>query len=218
MCISFAAASRILVTVARVSAAFQTEPIATEALSICQLLIDTEEEAFLEDRGFVDTLPDFVESVQRLGVQSEEDEMETTLVEMLFGITAKLRVEPHLLRAWFRPEKPEDDQEDLTTEERRTRWEEFPLFYTILHYVPFQGRMGEFSRMGLVYVVEMATQSSDLEKWLVEGDMAALMASGLGALYSQLSRSLYTMRRPITTNKMSENLHSIIVQGKHRRY
>lgn len=217
-CISFAATSRVLVTVARISAAFRVDSIAKEALSICQLLIDSEEEAFLADKGFVDTLPDFVESIQQLGTQKRDDEIEATLVEVLFGITAKLRVEPHLLRAWFRPEKPEDDGEDLTIEERRTQWEEFPLLYIILHYVPFEGRTGEFSRMGLVYIVEMATVSSDLEKWLVEGDMAALMASGIGALYSQLSRYLYTMQQLVMAKEISGNLYFVTTQEKHHRY
>ena len=188
LCVSFAATSRVLVTVARISSAFQAEPITKEALRICQLLIDSEEEAFLEDKGFVDTLPEFVESIQRLSRSNGDEEIETSLVEVLFGITAKLRIEPHLLRVWFRPEKLDEDEEELTEEDRRNSWEEFPLFYILLNYVPSEGRAGEFSRMGLVYIVEMATASSDLEKWLVEGDVAALMASGLGALYSQLSR------------------------------
>ena len=188
LCVSFAATSRILVTVARISAAFQSDAITQEALHVCSLLIDSEEEAFLEDRGFADTLPEFIESIQKSLRRLGDSDIESSMVELLFGISAKLRLESHLLRVWFRPEKPEEDDEDLSDDERRTRWEEFPLFYILLHYVPFEGRAGEFGRMGLLYIVEMATKSSDLEKWLVNGDMSALMASGLGALYSQLSR------------------------------
>ena len=189
-CVTFAATSRILVLIARVSAALCDEGITQEALGICSLLIDSEEEAFLEDRAFADALPDFIESIQRSARQISDTDIENTMVEVLFGIAAKLRIEPHLLRVWFRPEKPEEDDEELSDSERRTRFEEFPLFYFLLHYVPAEGRAGEFARMGLLYLIESTAQSEDLEKWIVNGDMAALMASGLGALYSQLSRKL----------------------------
>ena len=157
---------------------------------VCGLLIECEEEAFLEDRAFADTLPDFIESIQRTVRHTSDSDIESSMVEMLFGITAKLRIEPHVLRVWFRPEKPEEDDEELSESERRTRFEEFPLFYLLLHYVPTEGRAGEFARMGLLYIIEMTVHSGDLEQWIVDGDMSALMASGLGALYSQLGRNL----------------------------
>lgn len=188
-CVAFAATSRIPVTVARISAAFRSDAITQEALSICSLLIDSEEE-FLQDRGFADILPEFIESIQQCLRRGGDPDIESSMVELLFGIAAKLRVEPHVLRVWFRPEKPEEDDEELSEDERRTRWEEFPLFYLLLNYVPSEGRTGEFGRMALLYIIEMASHSLELEKWLIAGDMAALMGSSLGALYSQLSRKL----------------------------
>lgn len=199
LCVSFAATSRLLVTVARVSAGFSNDGITREALEICSLLIDSEEEAFLEDRGFADALPAFIEGIQQsLRHLADPVEMESSMVEVLFNIASKLRLEPHVLRIWFRPEKPEEDDEELSDSERRTRLEEFPLFYMLLHYVPAEGRAGEFARMGLLYILETAGKSEDLERWVVEGDMAALMVSGLGALYSQLSR--YVSSRPLIHN------------------
>ena len=188
-CVSFAATSRLLATAARVSAAFGSDGVTHEALELCGLLVDSEEEAFLEDRGFADALPDLIESARRsLGRVGGDLGAESATVEVLFGVAAKLRVEPRALRVWFRPERPEEDEEELSDSERRTRYEEFPLFYMLLHSVPAEGRAGEFARMGLLYIIESTAHSQDLEKWIVEGDMAALMASGLGALYSQLSR------------------------------
>ena len=113
LCVSFAATSRILVLVAKVSAAFENVGITKEALGLCSSLIDSEEEAFLEDHGFANTLPEFHESVQKSVRQAGDLSIESSMVELLFGIAAKLRVEPHLLRVWFRPEKPEDDDEEL---------------------------------------------------------------------------------------------------------
>jgi len=195
-------------------------------LTVISLLLDNEEEAFLEDRGFADSLPGFVEGVQRLamgvggrdgglrgmdgrGRLEEEEVLETSTVEVLFGVAANVRVKPLVLRVWFRPEvesEDEDEDEDKDKgdniaavkgqrdggemEERKSRWEEFPLFYLLLRYVPAEGRAGDFARMGLLYIAESTGYSKMLERWLVEGDMAAFMASGLGALYSQLSRKL----------------------------
>lgn len=52
------------------------------------------------------------------------------------------------------------------------------------------GRVGDFARTGLLYLIESASSSKALERWIVESDLATIMASGLGALYSQLSRKL----------------------------
>lgn len=48
--------------------------------------------------------------------------------------------------------------------------------------------MGDFARTGLLYIIEAASSTGELERWIAESDLATLMASGLGALYSQLSR------------------------------
>jgi Retinoic acid induced 16-like protein len=73
--------------------------------------------------------------------------------------------------------------------------EEFPLFYLLIDYVHHEGKVGDFARTGLLYIIEAASSSADLEKWIVESDLATLMASGLGALYSQLSR-LFPKKTP----------------------
>ena len=190
-CIAFAASNGVLRTVAQIGAAFQEEGITHEALAICSLLLDNEEEKFLEDRAFADALPIFIESIQQSGPRVLDTEIESSMVEVLFGVASNIRAKPLVLRAWFRPEVDEDAPELGKTGDgldRRPPLEEFPIFYQLLQYVPREGRAGDFARMGLLYIVESTAYSQSLEKWLVEGDMAALMASGLGALYSQLSR------------------------------
>ncbi|KAK9340800.1 hypothetical protein LIPSTDRAFT_281435 [Lipomyces starkeyi NRRL Y-11557] len=66
----------------------------------------------------------------------------------------------------------------------------FPLFYFLLEFIHHEGRAGQFARTGLLYIVELAWPSSPLEQWILESDFGTLMASGLGALYSQLSRTM----------------------------
>ncbi|KAJ8102093.1 Retinoic acid induced 16-like protein-domain-containing protein [Lipomyces tetrasporus] len=67
---------------------------------------------------------------------------------------------------------------------------DFPLFYFLLEFIHHDGRAGEFARTGLLYIVESAWPSSPLEQWIIDSDFGTLMASGLGALYSQLSRTM----------------------------
>jgi len=176
----------------RIASAFVNDGITHEALGICSLLIDCEEEAFLEDRGFAGVLPQFVRSITRTVPGTEDIETESALLEVLFGIASRIRLQPEILPVWFKPKLADSDDEadDEKTGDSGSgsRNEDFPLFYLLLYYVPAEGRAGEFARMGLLYLIESASHSERLERWIVEGDMAALMASGLGALYSQLSR------------------------------
>ncbi|KAK9356080.1 Retinoic acid induced 16-like protein-domain-containing protein [Lipomyces doorenjongii] len=75
---------------------------------------------------------------------------------------------------------------DLRTDSTKNN---FPLFYFLLEFIHHEGRAGQFARTGLLYIVELAWPSSPLEQWILESDFGTLMASGLGALYSQLSRA-----------------------------
>jgi hypothetical protein len=175
-----------------VASAFHNDGITHEALGICSLLIDNEEEAFLEDWAFADILPKLIEGITLSSTQMIDQETESSMVEVLFGIASKIRMEPQILPVWFRPSKVGRDTDSVDETAVVTspvyRLDEFPLFYLMLQYVPSEGRAGEFARMGLLYIIESASASEALERWIIEGDMAALMASGLGALYSQLSR------------------------------
>ena len=69
-----------------------------------------------------------------------------------------------------------------------TRRNQFPLFYVLVQYVHNDGPVGDFARTGLLYLTETASRSNPLETWMIESDLAPQMASGLGALYSRLSR------------------------------
>jgi hypothetical protein len=192
LCVAFAATSRLLVIVLRIASAFVNDGITHEALGICSLLIDCEEEAFLEDRGFAGVLPQFFRSITRTVPGTEDVETESALLEVLFGIASRIRLQPEILPVWFKPRSNDSDDESDNEKSGDPgsggRHEDFPLFYQLLYYVPAEGRVGEFARMGLLYLIESASHSERLERWIVEGDMATLMASGLGALYSQLSR------------------------------
>ena len=145
---------------------------------------------------------------------TEDDE--GGLIELLFGIASKIRLDPAILSAWFYPERDVQRDEGATVPSfvGVTRTNAFPLFYLLIEYVYHDGRPGDFARTGLLYLIETASKSKSLEQWMIESDLATIMASGLGALYSRLSTgppqiedenlpliiSLSDYERPSTTN------------------
>ncbi len=118
---------------------------------------------------------------------------------ILFGIAAKLRLQPNILPVWFRPHIQESrhlcEPSPSGASASKSGKIEFPLFYFLLDYVHHDRRVGDFARTGLLYIIESAVHTEELERWIVESDLATLMASGLGALYSQLSRYASSVRR-----------------------
>ena len=172
----------------QVASKYNSEAIVRKALEIFKVLIDCEEVEFLRENTFADALLDFIGRYSNTGSSLVSVDVEERLIEALFAIASKLRLQPNLLPTWFRP--------NATTEGRvivpHTRQDKnaFPLFYLTLNYIHHEGRVGDFARTGLLYIIESACHSELLERWIVESDLATLMASGLGALYSQLSRKL----------------------------
>jgi Retinoic acid induced 16-like protein/Family of unknown function (DUF5917) len=114
-----------------------------------------------------------------------DEDTEASLIELLFSICTKIRLDPDILPAWFHPERDRSQARSLQGETRRSQ---FPLFYVLVQYVHHDGPVGDFSRTGLLYLTETAAKSKPLETWMIESDLAPQMASGLGALYSRLSR------------------------------
>lgn len=145
-------------------------------------LIEAEVDGVIDDRQFARCVVDIVRRAGYAG-----DEGEGRLVELVFGIANNVRLRPGILDAWFAP-KPSTDVEESEFA-GATRKDDFPLFYLLVDYVHREGRTGDFARTGMLYIIEAASRSDDLERWLIESDLATLMATGLGAQYSQLSRS-----------------------------
>ena len=166
------------------------------------ILINGETEGVLDSKIFARSLVELVRKtatgVPRTSVDatqtglSEQDEGH--LIELLFSVTTKIRLEPDILPAWFYPERDQPEGQDSTSPEAAfvgaTRKNAFPLFYLLIQYVYQDGQIGDFARTGLLFLMETATRSKSLEKWMIESDLATLMASGLGALYSRLTRRL----------------------------
>ena len=151
-------------------------------------------EGVLDSKIFARSLVDFVrKSAASDKVQTEELHA-SSLVELLFRVATKIRLDVDILPAWFYPERDPSRSEGSANPDSlfvgATRKHDFPLFYLLIEYVYHDGPVGDFARTGLLYLTETASKSKGLEKWMIESDLATIMASGLGALYSRLSRRL----------------------------
>lgn len=145
----------------------------------------------MEDECFADALIKCVQRISSSASSLTGAQTELDLAEILFGVAAKVRLQPGILPVWFRPRaeassvsKMPFDSFAPSVSNRR----DFPLFYLLIEYVHYDGRVGDFARTGLLYLLGSSAHAEELEKWIVESELPAMMASGLGALYSRLSR------------------------------
>ncbi|KAL3449802.1 Retinoic acid induced 16-like protein-domain-containing protein [Aspergillus insuetus] len=189
-CLAYAASSQIFVTVTKLALSSYDEGMLRSATIFFNTLIDSEVDGVVDNRLFARALVDLV---RRADKQSED--IEGRLVELLFGVSNNIRLQPTILPAWFAPRSDDQDSEVSSANSVEfagtMRKDDFPLFYLLVEYVHYAGRAGDFARTGLLYLIETASRSKDLERWLIESDLATLMATGLGALYSQLGSLSY---------------------------
>ena len=201
-CISFCSRKQIYMPIAKIATSSYNEWIIREAVLFFATLIESEEEAFVENEAFSSSLTGLLVRITGANSIRMGDDTEVRVVELAFNITTKIRLEPHILPAWFKlrgdnsgtqDDKFRDEMERFTG---KTQKEDFPLFYLLMDYIHQDGKMGDFARTGLLYIIEAASNSVELEQWIVESDLSTLMATGLGALYSQLSRKLVVDHPP----------------------
>ena len=189
LCIEYAVSARIYVAVTELASLPPIGVVARETIGLLNVLVDSEDADFLESRTFADAIMGLAIKLSTSG--SLKAETEAILFELLFGIAAKLKLQPDCIDYWFRPDTGRGEQLATGALEKGSsplQQREFPLFYLLLENVHREGRVGDFARTGLLYVIESAAGAEALERWVVESDLATLMASGLGALYSQLTR------------------------------
>lgn len=201
-CIAFSANKQLYLPIAKIATTSYNEWIIKEAVLFFATLVESEEEAFVESEAFAASLTNLLVKITGANSIRLGSDTEARVVELAFNITTKIRLEPNILSAWFKSQrisgqvgsqqhqdgKPPQDGRDKF--EGRTQKQDFPLFYLLVDYIHHEGKVGDFARTGLLYIIEAASHSVDLEQWIVESDLSTLMATGLGALYSQLSGKL----------------------------
>ncbi|GMF67114.1 unnamed protein product [Aspergillus oryzae] len=187
-CLAYAASSQIFVTVTKLALSSYDDGMLRSATVFFNTLIDSEVDGVVDNRLFARALVDLVRRADK-----HSEDVEGRLVELLFGVANNIRLQPDILPAWFAPRSEDQDREQQTNTGAEfagaTRKDDFPLFYLLVEYVHHGGRAGDFARTGLLYLIETASRSKNLERWLIESDLATLMATGLGALYPSLLES-----------------------------
>ncbi|KAK8252251.1 Retinoic acid induced 16-like protein-domain-containing protein [Phyllosticta capitalensis] len=201
LCLQFASSSQIYSAISRIASTSHNEALVRDAVAVFGALIDSEEEDFLANERFAEALMTFVSKISSSNMLLIGEDTDAEIVELLFGISAKIRLEPEILPVWFSSTgKVDSDTRSAILNKVGfagiIRKEDFPLCYQLIDHVHHEGRIGDFARTGLLYIFETASKSRELEQWIVESDLATLMASGLGALYSQLSRKLSVLHPP----------------------
>lgn len=204
MCLQFAAAQQIYTAISKIAATSHDEGVVRDAVAFYNALIDSEEEDFLENDVFAVSLMNFIDRTVGSGSMGVGEDIEADIVELLFGIAAKIRLQPEILPVWFTTTAPADAAAAAKARLANqkvdfagvTQKEDFPLCYQLIDHVHHEGRIGDFARTGLLYIFESASRSIPLEQWIVNSDLPTLMATGLGALYSQMSRKLSIQHPP----------------------
>ncbi|KAL6920901.1 hypothetical protein ACHAPO_009530 [Fusarium lateritium] len=201
-CIQYCSIKQIYVPIGKIATTSYNEWIIKEAVLFFATLIESEEEAFVENQTFSSSLTNLLVRITGLNSVRLGLDTESRVVELAFNITTKIRLDPSILPAWFKTHRGvalqnrEKDDRNRDTFVGRTQKADFPLFYILMDYIHHEGKVGDFARTGLLYIIEAASSSGPLEQWIVESDLSTLMATGLGALYSQLSRKLVVDHLP----------------------
>lgn len=212
LCLSFAAGQQIYTAVSKIAATSHDEGMVRDSVQLYNALIDSEEEDFLENDVFAVSLMNFIG--RSIGSITLGEDIEADIVELLFGIAAKIRLQPEILPVWFTTASADSIARPANQKKVDfagvTQKEDFPLCYQLIDKVHHEGRIGEFARMGLLYIFESASKSLPLEQWIVNSDLPTLMATGLGALYSQLSRSVSAQFEPYFYHLTCARLLSIL--------
>ena len=192
LCIDFSSSEEIYVTISRLGWICRNKNVLREAIGVFNALVDSEEDDFVDNKDFAESMTALVEKTISTGNIVINLDIISETVELLFGIAAKIRLQPEILPVWFNSSKGHRDPGGHPNSDADfmgfTQKEDFPLCYHLIEHLHHEGRVGDFARTGLLYIFETASLSTDLEDWLVDSDIPTMMATGLGALYSQLSR------------------------------
>ncbi|KIW19231.1 hypothetical protein PV08_03525 [Exophiala spinifera] len=184
-CLRYVASSQAYIIITKLAVSSRNTEIIKLSAQLFHILINGEAEGLLDSKLFTRSLLDLVCYATIGGQVIVEERLETDLVELLFEIATKIRLDPDILPAWFYPDRENTRGRNGIDETRRSQ---FPLFFVLVQYVHHDGPVGDFARTALLYLTETASRFKPLETWMIESDLAPQMASGLGALYSRLSR------------------------------
>jgi len=192
LCVDFVLGHSSYKSVVRLATSFQDKSINEAAIFLLNSLVESDEDNdLLADSSFATELMCYVDELSGLKLFHEDSEIESQVLELLFNLSSKIKLNKDLLSAWFHRARNEEQVSAGTNSGTNiltsSCHDDFPLCFHLVENV-YKDVSGDFARTGLLYIVELTSMSISLEQWIVESDVFILLASGLGALYSQLSR------------------------------
>lgn len=143
LCLQYASSSQLYTVIGRAALVSQYEPVIGSAVALFAALVESEEEDFLANQSFAKSLMRLVTKVADSDNVLIGVETETAILELLFTISAKIRLQPEILPVWFRSSvKPE--LEDVFVKEKKsfvgiTSKADFPLCYMFIDRVHHVG-------------------------------------------------------------------------------
>ncbi|CRK23508.1 hypothetical protein BN1708_018030, partial [Verticillium longisporum] len=105
-CIQYASKKQIYIPIGKIATTSYNEWIIKEAVHLFATLVETDEEAFVENSNFSSSLTNLL--VRITGVNSVRlgSDTEAKVVELAFNITTKIRLDRDILPVWFKAEPP----------------------------------------------------------------------------------------------------------------
>ena len=110
-----------------------------------------------------------------------DPEYDAHLVYLLFSISAILKSNSSLLHKLI-------ETKSYQIAYRAPSKEQSPAFHALLNYTHFDGATGDFARTGILNFVEVLVKEPRFQDWVENNGLPEVMAAGLGALFSQLTR------------------------------
>lgn len=150
--------------------------------ALFRTLFDSDHEMIIRDKELIQSTTIFLQNMTNLNLDRPQEE---DFAQLLFIMVSKIKANPEVVKEWLKVVENSNNS--------RSYQDEFPLFYLLLDYVYHDGNVGEYARTGLLYLVDLISISKDIETWVLESDLCTLIASGLGALYSQLNRGVWKL-------------------------
>lgn len=214
LCLDFVLDHATHTLVTRLAISFHDEIIGKAAISLLNELVESDEDDhLLADYDFADGLLRFVDDISELVFFHENnDEVQSEAMELLFNITAKVKLNKDLLPFWFglmhQPEQEGVEEEEVHTSLSKPNVVsncrvDFPLCFHLVEHA-YRQDSGDFARTAILYIVDLSSKVTVLEDWITNSDVFDLLASGLGALYSQLSRCVRSSFVGLITDYLQE--------------
>lgn len=158
-------------------------------LGLFRATVEDESDEFLAQGSLRDSISSLLFHIQTSG---DAVAYQHEIVQLLFTIAQKIRVDPALLNLWFVDTRNRSAGSAGKLDERAQNFKrhDFLIFYYLLDYVYRRGETADYARMALLHIVEASSHSLQIEAWVSESELPSLMASVLSALYSQLTTAL----------------------------